>query len=152
VSAVDGARDRFAAAGAWVFLGLVLLTFAAFLGVRAAVGFGALGEGGHIIASRCVENGGGKGGPYIECKGTFVNGDGKTSDQQAKVRLSSADQGDTIPVHRAPWGTYEALDDSLVANAGQSFFPTLLTAAAAGCFVRAWSFVRRTARESAESH
>lgn len=149
MNAANGTRDRFAAAGTWAPLGLVLLAFAAFLGMRAAVGFGILGEGRYIIASQFVEQNGGKGGPYIECEGTFVNSDGKTSDQLAKMRLPSADESDTIPVHRAPWGTYEALHDSPSVEAGQILIPTLLTTAAAGCFVRAWSFVRRMAGKSA---
>ncbi|WP_101254046.1 hypothetical protein [Streptomyces barkulensis] len=147
MSVAGDGRDRFAAVVAWALLGVVLLAFTAFLGVRAAVGFGILGEGGHIVASRCVEQGGGRAGPDVECEGTLVNGDEKTSGQLVKVRLFSAEEGDTIPVHRAPWGTYEALDDSLFAKAGQGVFLALLTAAAVGCFVRAWSFVRRTARE-----
>jgi hypothetical protein len=151
VSVADGGRDRFAAVVAWVLLGIVLLAFTAFLGVRAAAGFGVLGEGGHIVVSRCVEQGGGRAGPDIEGEGTLVNGDEKTSGQLVKVRLFSADEGDTIPVHRAPWGTYEALDDSLFVKVGQSLFLALLTAATAGCFVRAWSFVRRTTREPVRS-
>ncbi|WP_311675667.1 hypothetical protein [Streptomyces hazeniae] len=151
MSAAEGARDRFAAAGAWMFLSLVLLTFAAFLGVRAAVGFGVLGEGGHIVAARCVEHGGGKGGSYVECAGTFVNGRGERSDGPATVRSYSAVDGDVVPVRRAPWGTYEALDDSLLGLVGRGFFPLLLTVAAAGCLVRAGSFVRREAGEPAEN-
>ncbi|MFC8256899.1 hypothetical protein ACFUNF_04390 [Streptomyces sp. NPDC057291] len=54
---------QYGAARAWAFLGLVLLGITAFVGLRAAVELGLLGDGGHIAASSCVEKYGGKGGP-----------------------------------------------------------------------------------------
>lgn len=145
MSREDDEKRDVAAAGAWALLGLVLLAFTVFSGVRAGVTFGLLGTGGHIVASRCVE-GGGKGGPYVECEGSFIDSHGVRNGRRVTVRLPSAEEGDLIPAHRAPWGTYEALDNSLRAEAGWCLLSMVLTAAVAGCFVRASTMVRRPAR------
>ncbi|EST36440.1 hypothetical protein N566_16240 [Streptomycetaceae bacterium MP113-05] len=151
VSVAKRTRNRFGAPGSWALLGALLLALTAFLTVRTAVGLGALGEGGHIIAAHCIEKRQGRGDPYTACEGSLVTDEGVTHGQPVKVRLSSAEEGDSISVHRTPWGTYEAVDDSVLTTLGQGLLLMLLSAAVTGSFLRAWILLRRTAPEPAEN-
>ncbi|MFF0221779.1 hypothetical protein [Streptomyces sp. NPDC004629] len=133
---------QYAAAGAWAFLGLVLLCISVLIGVQAAVTLGVLGESGHIAASDCVRKDGGKGGPYTLCEGRFVSDGEDTTVPLAKVRYPGR-AGDDIPVRRAPWGTFAALDDSLQEKAKQSVIIGLLLSAALGCMARGAFYLRK---------
>lgn len=133
---------QYRVAGAWAFLGLVLLTITVLIGVQAAVVLGVLGESGQIAASSCVQKEGGKGGPYTLCEGRFVSDGAGTTVPLAKVRYPGR-AGDDIPVHRAPWGTFEALDDSFQQKAKQSVIVGLLLSAAIGCMARGAFYLRK---------
>lgn len=132
---------QYGAAGAWVFLGLVLLSITVLIGVQAAAVLGVLGESGQITASSCVQKDGGKGGPYTLCEGRFVSDGAGTTVPLAKVRYPGR-AGDDIPVRRAPWGTFEALDDSIQQKAKQSVIVGLLLSAAIGCMARGAFYLR----------
>ncbi|MFE6154702.1 hypothetical protein [Streptomyces sp. NPDC057889] len=132
-------RPQHVTAAAWLFLGLVLLCVTALLGLQTAVSFGALGESGHITASRCVEKDGGKGGSYILCEGPFTSNKG-TVDPLAKVRYPGH-EGETISTYRAPWGTYEATVGGFWSKLPQVLFPLLLLGAAIGCLLRATTYL-----------
>lgn len=134
-------RQAYAVALSWALLGLVPLAMALFFGLMAAVGSGRLGEGGHILASRCTKMGGGRGSSFIQCEGRFEPDSGTAEDRAATVRYPGH-PGDAIRVYRAPWGTYEALEDGFMANV-HFVGPVLLVGAGAGCLIRGAIALRR---------